>query len=93
MNLMGIGRPRVRGRGPASITLRRIPSDLWETVKRRQLADSEKVGRWLNQEEILLDLIRQYAEAVTYFGKKHIRQPSPALPPPLPTPKEKPRKR
>jgi len=58
-----------------SCLIKKIPRSVWVTFRRRQEIDSEKIGYWLTQEAVLNDLIRQYAEAVTYFGKRHVTAP------------------
>lgn len=53
--------------------IREIPRDLWENFNARRHADSAKLGRDLLMDEVLIDLIRQYASAVTWLGNQHIR--------------------
>ena len=50
-----------------------IPRPVWSHFQARLEADSRKLGRFLYMDEVLLDLIRQYNTAVTWFGKTHIR--------------------
>lgn len=47
-----------------------VSRSTWNTLRARRKVDSVKLGRRINLEEIVGDLIRQYAEGVTYFGKR-----------------------
>jgi hypothetical protein len=46
----------------------------------RRKADSVRIGRRINLEEILTDLLRQYAEGATYFGKRIVPDLTPREP-------------
>jgi hypothetical protein len=61
------------------VYLPQVPREYWQTLAARRKVDSVRLGRRLTRGEIVIDLIRQYAEAVTYFGKRAVPN---LIPPP-----------
>jgi hypothetical protein len=67
--------------------MRRIPLELWQDFNLRLAADAKRLGMRppfgkgqnhrlavLTQDAVLFDLVRQYVEAVTWFGRRHLAE-------------------
>jgi hypothetical protein len=79
VNVRGRGRyKRHAGTPYTTFLVHYVPRPTWNTLKARQRADSLKLGRDITIQEIVRDLVRQYAQGLTYFGKSH-----PGTTPPL----------
>jgi hypothetical protein len=68
------------GSGPFTAMRCVAPTETWKTFRMRRKADSVRIGRRINLEEILTDLLRQYAEGATYFGKRVVPDLTPREP-------------
>jgi hypothetical protein len=50
--------------------VRIIPLSVWLRFKQRVAAEQSRQGKRITQESVLLDLIRQYADGVTWLGRQ-----------------------
>lgn len=74
MKIRGRGRYKRHAGTPHTVFIvHNVPRLTWRTLKARQVQDSIKLGRDITIQEIVRDLVRQYAQGLTYFGKQHIR--------------------
>jgi hypothetical protein len=70
MEIRGMSDEELDSYRTSSTTLPEIPFKLWARFGQRVAAERLRLGGPLTQRAVLLDLIRQYADGVTWFGRR-----------------------
>lgn len=65
----GQKRPRSLDTDRHDLRIRHIPADLWATYQARLLADLKRLPG-LEANDVLLDLLRQFSDCSTWFGRQ-----------------------